>query len=118
MDPVFPGPSILVCSALCEDEAMFRVISIAAPLFALALAAPAIAADPDWAAVAKALGKEGTVMQPGAVYRVSFPRSDLSVTLDGVAIKPGLALGGWLAFEPTGDHAMMMGDLVLTQDEI
>src|SRR6185369_3757937 len=101
MDPVFPGPSILVCSALCEDEAMFRVISIAAPLFALALAAPAIAADPDWAAVAKALGKEGTVMQP-----------------DGVAIKPGLALGGWLAFEPTGDHAMMMGDLVLTQDEI
>jgi Domain of Unknown Function (DUF1259) len=97
---------------------MFRVISIAAPLFALALAAPAIAADPDWAAVAKALGKEGTVMQPGAVYRVGFPRSDLSVTLDGVAIKPGLALGGWLAFEPTGDHAVMMGDLVLTQDEI
>src|SRR5207244_12119402 len=65
----------------------------------------------------RALGKEGTV-QPGGVYRIGLPRSDLRVTLDGVNLKPGFALGGWLAFEPMGDHAMVMGDLVLTEGEV
>jgi hypothetical protein len=54
----------------------------------------------------------------GDVHRYGLPRSDLNVSLDGVAIKPGFALGGWVAFEPMGDKAMMMGDLVLTESEI
>ncbi|MFD2427222.1 DUF1259 domain-containing protein [Sphingobium scionense] len=54
----------------------------------------------------------------GGVHRYSFPRSDLSVTLDGVTIKPSLALGSWAAFQPMGDEAMVMGDLVLTHDEV
>ena len=89
------------------------------PLAALALmlASPAFAADRDWSDVGKALGKDGQV-QPGGVYRVSLPRTDLKVTLDGVALKPGFALGSWLAFAPEGDKAMVMGDLVMTQDEI
>lgn len=74
-------------------------------------------ADPDWKAVAQALGKEGAV-QPGGIYRVGMPRSDLKVTLEGVEIKPTLALGGWLAFKPMGNEAMVMGDLVLAQDEV
>src|SRR5215218_5285348 len=83
----------------------------------LTLAAPAHA-DPDWRAVAQALGKSGAEM-PGGVYRVGLPRSDLKVTLDGVAIKPALALGSWLAFKALGEKdAMVMGDLVLTQDEV
>ncbi len=90
---------------------------LAAIAVVAAMAAPALAADRDWSDVGKALGKEGAT-QPGGVYRVSLPRTDLKVTLDGVAIKPGFALGGWLAFEPTGDQAMVMGDLVMTQDEI
>jgi len=90
---------------------------LAAIAVVAAMAAPAVAADRDWSDVGKALGKEGAT-QPGGVYRVSLPRTDLKVTLDGVAIKPGFALGGWLAFEPTGDQAMVMGDLVMTQDEI
>ena len=52
------------------------------------------------------------------MHRYGLPRSDLKVSLDGVALKPGFALGGWLAFEPMGDKAMMMGDLVLTESEI
>jgi hypothetical protein len=83
---------------------------------ALALVTPA-RAEPDWQAVAKALGKEGAV-QPGGVYRVGLPRADLKVKLDGVDVKPGLALGSWLAFMPIGNEAMVMGDLVLTGDEI
>src|SRR6516165_5412852 len=77
----------------------------------------AFAAD-DWQAqVGEALGKTGAKM-PGGVYRVGLPRIDLRVTLDGVVLKPGFALGGWLAFEKVGEQAMVMGDLVLTTDEV
>ena len=73
--------------------------------------------EQQWAPVAQALGKSGTE-RPGGVYRVGMPRTDLKVTLDGVALKPGFALGSWVAFEPMGREAMVMGDLVLTEDEI
>jgi hypothetical protein len=81
------------------------------------LATPALAAEPDWNQVGQALGKSGSV-QAGGVYRVGFPRTDLKVSLDGVALRPGFALGGWVAFQPMGAEAMVMGDLVLTQDEV
>jgi hypothetical protein len=83
----------------------------------LTSAAPVAAADTDWAKVDAVLGRQGSE-QPGGIHRYGFPRSDLKVTLDQVAIKPALALGGWLAFEPTGDQAMVMGDLVLTEEEV
>lgn len=51
-------------------------------------------------------------------HRYGFPRTDLNVTLDGVAIKPALALGGWVVFKPMGEYAMVMGDLVLLETEI
>jgi hypothetical protein len=88
-------------------------------LLALLAGAPglAVAAD-DWPAqVGEALGKSGTAA-PGGVYRVGLPRTDLKVTLDGVELKPGFALGGWLAFEKMGDQGMVMGDLVLTENEV
>jgi Domain of Unknown Function (DUF1259) len=81
------------------------------------LATPALAAEPDWNQVGQALGKSGSV-QAGGVYRVGFPRTDLKVSLDGLALRPGFALGGWVAFQPMGAEAMVMGDLVLTQDEV
>jgi hypothetical protein len=71
----------------------------------------------DWTPVAEALGKSGTEM-PGGIYRIGLPRTDLKVTLDGVLLKPGFALGSWVAFQPMGKDAMVMGDLVLTGDEI
>src|SRR5215212_1434914 len=78
-----------------------------------------VRAEPDWNAVGQALGKQGTV-QSGGVYRVSLPRSDLKVVLDGVELKPALALGSWVAFRAhgTGNEAEVMGDLVLTDDEV
>jgi len=85
-------------------------------VFALLIASGAQAAT-DWPSVNHALGRTATV-QPGEVHRYSFPRSDLAVTLDGVRIKPALALGSWLAFRDMGDHAEVMGDLVLTQHEV
>ena len=56
----------------------------------------------DWKAVEQALGKAGS-MQPGDVYKVSFPRSDLKVTAAGVELKPALALGTWVAFKRMGE---------------
>ena len=57
-------------------------------------------------------------MVQGEIHRYGFPRTDLQVTLDGVTIKPALALGGWLGFEPMRDGALVMGDLVLTETEV
>ena len=71
-----------------------------------------------WAAVEQALGRKGA-MQPGEVMRFSFPRRDLRVTARGVSIRPAFALGSWVAFKDVGGgHAMVMGDLVLTEDEV
>ena len=85
-------------------------------LAAAALPALAQAADIDWKKVDAALGKSAAVS--GDVHRYGLPRSDLKVTLDGVTIKPALALGGWVAFAPMGGEAMLMGDLVLLETEI
>jgi hypothetical protein len=72
----------------------------------------------DWTAVDQALGRSGA-MQPGDVMKYSFPRSDLQVTAAGVALKPALALGSWVAFKHVpGGHVMAMGDLVLGEDEV
>src|SRR3954465_3990726 len=70
----------------------------------------------DWKKVDVALGKIATVS--GEVHRYGLPRSDLHVTLDGIQIKPALALGGWVAFAPMHGQAMIMGDLVLLETEI
>ena len=75
------------------------------------------AAATDWKAVEQALGKAGS-MQTGDVYKVSLPRSDLQVNVGGVQVKPALALGSWVAFRKAGDMTMVMGDLVLTEDEV
>src|SRR3954453_24014955 len=89
-------------------EMTMRVPTIlAADAFALA-AIPATAQQIDWGKVDAAFGRKAAVN--GEVHRYGFPRSDLSVTLDGVAIKPGFALGGWVALKAAHGGAMVMGD--------
>jgi hypothetical protein len=95
---------------------MRTTISSLSLALALALTTQAQAADIDWAKVDAALGKTASVQ--GDVHRYGIPRSDLQVTLDGVAIKPALALGGWVVLEPAQDGAMLMGDIVLTESEV
>jgi Domain of Unknown Function (DUF1259) len=93
---------------------MHRIVTF---IVGIALVGGAGATDIDWSKVDQALGKPGT-NQPGGVHKYGLPRSDLMITVDGVAIKPALALGSWIAFMPTGNGAMFMGDLVLTEKEI
>lgn len=93
---------------------MLRPVTLA--VAALLVSTPALSA-PNWTAVDSALGRSGAA-QPDGVHKYSFPRADLTFMLDGVRLKPALALGSWVAFEPMGNTAMVMGDLVLTQDEV
>src|SRR3989449_10984523 len=71
----------------------------------------------NWQAVDDAMGRAGQD-QPDGTHKFSMPRSDMKVTLDGVDIKPGLALGGWAAFRKMGSQAEVMGDLVLAENEV
>jgi uncharacterized protein DUF1259 len=96
---------------------MHRIAALIVGVTGIALTVGASAADIDWSKVDQALGKPGT-NQPGGVHKYGLPRSDLKITVDGVAIKPTLALGSWIAFLPMGSDAMFMGDLVLTDNEI
>jgi uncharacterized protein DUF1259 len=64
--------------------------------------AMALAAEPDWKAVEQALGKAGQ-LQPDEVFRIGMPRSDLAVTVKGVPVKAGFALGSYAAFKQVGD---------------
>src|SRR6266545_84106 len=85
-------------------------------VFAEPFISSAHAQQVDWQKVDETLGRKPAIT--GDVHRYGFPRGDLSVTLDGVTIKPALALGGWIAFKPMHDGAMVMGDLVLLETEV
>jgi Domain of Unknown Function (DUF1259) len=96
-------------------------VSIAAVLVAgggAAAGAPARqVADVDWSAVQDALGRPGTMM-PGDVFRIGMPRTDLKVTVNGLPVQAGFALGSYAAFKQFDDGVMVMGDLVLLDEEV
>jgi len=89
---------------------------LVAVLATATIATAANAQGIDWQKVDTAIGRSAAVT--GDVHRYGFPRSDLQVTVDGVTIRPSFALGGWAAFKPMGNMAMVMGDLVLLGNEI
>jgi hypothetical protein len=94
-----------------------RWILVGVVVGALCSVTTARAAEPDWKAVEQALGKPGE-LQAGDVFRIGMPRTDLSVTVKGVAVKAGFALGSYAAFKQMGDQVMVMGDLVLLDQEV
>src|SRR5450631_302584 len=92
------------------------ILWLAVSIFAASFTTAATSQEIDWQKVDDAFGRKPAVS--GDVHRYGFPRTDLTVTLDGVTIKPALALGGWIAFKPAHGGAMAMGDLVLLETEI
>jgi hypothetical protein len=103
--------------SLIEEDVIMRVMLwLLVSIFAASFAAGANAQEIDWKKVDEAAGRTAAVTDD--VHRYGFPRTDLTVTLDGVTIKPALALGGWVAFKPAHGGAMAMGDLVLLETEI
>src|SRR5712691_6845388 len=71
----------------------------------------------DWKPVEQAMGKAGSVL-PDGVYKIGLPRTDLHVKVGDVELKPTLALGSWVAFRKLTAETIVMGDLVLTEDEV
>src|SRR5437764_14073102 len=106
------GPAV----KLIEEEVIMRAAYVLAICAMATVGGAAKAQDIDWKKVDEAIGRSAAVS--GDVHRYGFPRSDLTVTLDGVTIRPALALGGWVAFKPAHGGAMAMGDLVLLETEI
>ena len=102
--------------AIEKETAMRTISSVLVCALTAAWAGGASAQEIDWKKVDEALGRTAAVS--GDVHRYGFPRTDLQVTLDGVTIKPTLALGGWVAFKPMHGGAMVMGDLVLLETEV
>jgi Domain of Unknown Function (DUF1259) len=97
-------------------EDVMRVASTLLIGGAMLLAGGASAEDIDWQKVDSVFGRKAAVSAD--VHRYGFSRSDLTVTLDGVIIKPAFALGGWVAFKPMQGEVMLMGDLVLLEGEV
>ncbi len=94
------------------------LVLISLLMFTWSLAAQAqTPASTGWKAVEDAMGRSGQA-QPDGAYKFALPRRDLTVTVAGVQVKPGLALGSWVAFSGSGSNAMAMGDLVLTEAEV
>src|SRR4029078_8849211 len=89
---------------------------LVASILATSFTTIAGAQDIDWKKVDDTFERKPVVS--GDVHRYGFPRTDLNVTIEGVTIKPALALGGWVAFKPMHGEAMIMGDLVLLETEI
>ena len=71
----------------------------------------------DWKPVEQAIGRAGSI-QPDGVYKIGLPRTDLNVKVGDVEVKATLALGSWIAFRKMAAETMVMGDLVLTEDEV
>ena len=102
----------------CLKRPKLWIATLAFVLVVITVGASSVyGADPDWKAVEQALGKPGQ-LQPGDVFRVGMPRTDLNVSVKGVPVKAGFALGSYAAFRQVGDHAMVMGDLVLLDAEV
>jgi hypothetical protein len=63
-------------------------------------------------------GAKGSYTESEDVHKVTFPRTDLKVTIDGWAMHPFMGLTSWAAFTSHGDQVMVMGDLTLAEDEV
>jgi hypothetical protein len=76
------------------------------------------AADLDTARIDSLTGLKGKLNEKEGVYKLTWPRNDVKIAVDGWTMSPFMGLGTWAAFQGSNDKAMMMGDTVLFEDEV
>lgn len=113
------GRSMIVTANRIEENKMSQIRSILLLLLLTGLASGQQVVDPELAKLDQSLGQTGKIL-PGNVQKYTWPRTDLHVSLDGVSIQTGLALGSWGAFQKGSKEGelMTMGDLVLLPSEV
>lgn len=84
----------------------------------LSTSAFAAATKLDTSKIDQITGMQGKLSEKDGVYKLSYPRKDLHVIAAGVKINPAMGLTAWTAFTKIGDHATVMGDIVLTEDQV
>ena len=84
----------------------------------LGIISSTFAGDFNTARIDELTGLKGKMNEKEGVYKVTFPRSDVKVVVDGWTMPPFMGLGTWAAFTATKDGAMVMGDTVLFEDEV
>ncbi len=72
----------------------------------------------DTSRIEELTGVKGTLNEKERVFRVTVPRNDLSITTAGVKMTPPMGLTSWAAFKRDGNRTMVMGDMVLTEDQV
>lgn len=107
-----PGSLNRICAIFIV---IVTILAITGSLHASTLG-PVQSSSPGWESVEQAMGRHGTLQ--GDVLKFSMPRSDLNVTIGNTQVAPSLALGSWVAFKNADRESMVMGDLVLTEDEV
>src|SRR5690349_1902248 len=105
-------------SAAMRFERLLGVIALLAAAIAFNASAFCAELALDTARIEKLTGLKGTANAQEGVFKVSFPRKDIAATVAGVRMIPDLGLSGWAAFTRGGDHVMVMGDIVLLENEI
>jgi hypothetical protein len=100
------------------SSAIRLALAFAAGIAGVGAGEPAAPAAPDGASIERLTGAKGQLDAAEGVFKVSVPRSDLSVTVAGSKLAPGLGLTSWAAFKRVGPSAMVMGDLVLAEDQV
>src|SRR2546425_9113711 len=95
---------------------MKQIVTMA--LVFAALLCASVAAGLDTARIDELTGLKGKMNEKEGVYKITSPRSDVKVAVDGWTMPPFMGLGTWAAFTETKDGAMVMGDTVLFEDEV
>src|SRR5437879_3885445 len=101
---------------LPHNTIMKHILNIG--LILIGLAHASLAADLNTARIDELTGLKGKMNEKEGVYKVTFPRGDVKVTVTGWEMPPFMGLGTWAAFQGSDDKAMMMGDTVLFEDEV
>ena len=96
----------------------FRFLGAMALAIAIAVGRAAAGASLDTAKIEALTGAKGKLDEKEGAFKVSVPRSDLTVNAGGVRMTPAMGLTSWAAFQPSGSHTMVMGDMVLLEDQV